>query len=156
MTGEARDKHPFERLQYDRLWQTTAWFDIFDQEARLTVRTDGARPERWQRLLFDEFVRRQGELKPMVYSAIMEYYRSIVDDYRDQFSPEFLHLAPHVSSAEEMRRLIRPEAAYIADLGEDDEEIGLLFQCTWDDSHGLGVRLERWRVDEVGPQDVCL
>jgi hypothetical protein len=148
--------HPFDLLRFDVLWEARLYFDIFDQEARLSVRAEATGPEPWQRDAFDLFRRIEEHVKPRVYAEILAYYQSIIRDYRAQFSAEFLHLAPRVSSVEEVRRLITPEAVYIDDVRAEDGEVALLYDCTWDDSHGLGVRLAKGEVAEVGPQDICL
>jgi hypothetical protein len=95
-------------------------------------------------------------LKPRVYQAILEYYQSIVDEYQEMFSPDFLHLAPDVATVGELHRVVTPEAVLVDDYDPAQPEIGLLFHCTWDDSHGLGVRVLGDTVLELGPQDICL
>lgn len=153
MTAEV---HAFDRLRFDVLWETQMYFDLFGCEARLSVRTDDTEPAPWQRIVFDVFMKHQAVLKPKVYAALLQHYQSIVDEYREMFSSEHLHLVPRISSVEELSRVITPEAVYIGDLHPEDPEVGVLFDCTWDISHGVGVRLRGDAVLEVGPQDICL
>jgi hypothetical protein len=149
-------EHPFDRLRFDILWETSAYFHIVDGERRLSVRAEESGPEPWQRRAFDAFVANERALKPRVFEALLEYYQSIVDEYRAMFSPDSLHLAPLISRVEDLHAVLAPEAVYIDDLEDERPGIGLLFDCTWDDSHGVGVRVLGDSVLEVGPQDICL
>jgi hypothetical protein len=148
--------HPFDRLTHDVLWETSVYFDIFGREARLSVRAEDAGPEPWQREAFDSFMASQQLLKPGVLQAIFEYYESVAPEYRHRFSPDSQHLVPVLSGIQDLHQVITPEAVYVDDLDRDEPEIGLLYDCTWDDSHGVGVRVRGQALLEVGSQDICL
>jgi hypothetical protein len=149
-------EHPFDRLTFDVLWETSAHFTIFGREARLSVRAEADGPEQWQRDAFDSFMANQELLRPVVLEALFRYYLSVAPEYRDMFSPESQHLVPVLTGVQDLDRVLTAEAVYIDDLDADEPEIGLLYDCTWDDSHGVGVRLRGQAVLEVGPQDICL
>jgi hypothetical protein len=106
--------------------------------------------------IFDRFYVAQRELKPIIYKAIYDYYQVVAPEYRTRFGQEFAHLAPEVNDIAELRKILTPEAVFIPDIFPENEEIGLLFECTWEPEHGLGVKIEHGRVVEVGFQDVCL
>jgi hypothetical protein len=151
------DRHPFDLLVFDTLWEADGiFFEVFGRRARLSVYGEASGLEDWQREAFDAFWSRQRELKPAVEQAILAYYLSIADDYRDQFGAEFQHLVPAISSPEELHKVVTPEAVHIGDLDPKGREVDLLFDCSWDDSHGLAVRIIQGQVAEVGPQDICL
>jgi hypothetical protein len=152
----SNEAHPFESLRFDVLWRADIYFDVFDALARLSVVADEAGPTASQRDAFDQFRVAEHAIKPRVYEAVLAHYQSVVDDYRAQFQPEYLHLAPLVTDAADVRRLLTPEAVHIRELGPGEREVGLLFGCTWADSHGVGVRLVDGEVAQVGPQDECL
>ncbi|MDA1602949.1 DUF2004 domain-containing protein [Bacillus cereus] len=42
------------------------------------------------------------------------------------------------------------------DFLRDGRDVGVSFDCSWDEENGLGIRLINERVDEVGYQDVAI
>ncbi len=98
--------------------------------------------------------------KTRMYFAIFDvaYYRNVANDYRARLGPDNAHLVPAVQSTGELRQLLTPEAVYLQDTdpAEEEAEVGVLFECSWEPEHRLGVRLARLQVIEVGFQDICL
>ena len=148
--------HPFDNLKYDTIWETELYFDIFDANARLSLYAEEEGPEEWQKILFDNFYKAQNELKPKIYNAIYKYYQEVAHEYRNMLGSEALKFAPEVNDINGLRKLLTPDSVFIADVFPEKEEIGILFECTWEDEHGLGVRIEDGNIVEVGFQDVCL
>src|SRR5690348_13848412 len=102
--------HPFDALSRIRdldLWEADVYVEIFDSPGKLSVRSDPA-PSQDQRQAFDAFVEVQQRLKPKVYQAILDYYLEILEECRERFSPDFLHLAPRIKKVGEVRRLLQP------------------------------------------------
>lgn len=42
------------------------------------------------------------------------------------------------------------------DILRDGRDIGLSFDCSWDEEDGLGVRLINEKVDDVGHQEIAV
>ncbi len=42
------------------------------------------------------------------------------------------------------------------DFLRDGRDVGVSFDCSWDEENGLGIRLINEKVDEVGYQDVAI
>lgn len=148
--------HPFEKLEFDILWQTTLYFEIFDGEAKLSVYGEESGPEEWQQSLFDKFYVSQGELKPKIYLAIFNYYQSVAPEYRAQLGDDYLDYAPDIQDVSEIKRLLVPDSIFISDSSPENEAIGILFECSWEPEHGLGVLVKHGNIEEIGFQDICL
>jgi hypothetical protein len=151
--------HPFDRLRYDVNWCVQVYLELFDAEAELVVRAEETGPEGWQRRIFDEFLKRQSELKQPVYEAVLRYYEHVAPSYREQYESreEGLRVVPLVNTVEGIRRTLTPPyRIYIGDVYPEGEELGILFECEWEYEHGVGVLLRHWEIVEVGTQDICL
>jgi hypothetical protein len=150
--------HPFtalRRIENMDLWETEFYIDVFGSLGKLVVCADESGPSQRQREVFDRFIEAQGSLHAKIYDAIFAYYLGVVDDCQARFSPENLHMAPRITTADEVKALLRdPYLIHMDDIRQ--EEVGLLSECIWEPEHGLGVRVLDRDVIEVGFQDICL
>ncbi len=139
--------HIFEQLTFrDFGWRTLMFSELMAAEVQLIVEGSADKPPQdWQRRTLDKFISLQRRLEIPVYRAIHAYY---LDTIKERQVGEPIDI-------EQLKQQLTPTGIIINDLSEDDEEIGLLFECSWDPEHGLGVRLARWQIDEVGGQDIC-
>lgn len=128
---------------------------ILGTKVPLTIPTDDGTIEKWQLELVSRFNDREEWLRQDVYHAILDHYLEVADELREQFGREHLHLVPSIDSIDQLKELIIPAGVYIGELEPEKEAVGLLFECTWDGEHGLGVLLNNWKVKEVGLQEVA-
>lgn len=127
--------------------QTRLYVDI-DPDAGLTASQFEA---------FRQFESGGDALITEVEKALLEYYQSICDKYRDQLSitdPADPNI-PLIRRIEELAPLVTPEAVYFPDI-YDEPTFGVLFKCTWEVEHGVAVVIENCKVKEVGYQDIIL
>lgn len=85
----------------------------------------------------------------------MAYYHDCWVDLKDQFGEDFAHLVPSVENASQLKELLTSVGVHIGELEPQDEAIGLLFECSWEPEHGLGVLINNWEVKDVSHQDVA-
>ena len=128
---------------------------ILEKEITLTIPTENGKIEGWQLTLANEFCEREMELKDSVYKAIFAHYQEEAKELRLQFGEEYQHLVPPVENIEQLKELLTPTGVYIGELEPAEEAVGLLFECTWEEEHGLGVLINNWKVEEVSHQDVA-
>ena len=128
---------------------------ILEKEVTLTIPTKNGKIEAWQLALANQFEEREEELKDSVYKAILEHYQEESEELRLQFGEEYQHLAPPVENIEELKELVTPIGVYIGELEPTEEAVGLLFECTWEEEHGLGVLINNWKVEQISHQDVA-
>lgn len=56
-----------------------------------------------------------------------------------------------------MGKLVRPTDVIVQEtLGAPNRVVGLLLDCTWEQSLGVAVKFLNEEVSEVGPQDIVL
>lgn len=144
--------HPFDLLQFNGTWEHDLHLAVFGGVARLSVDADADGPERWQRLVFDQFMAVEAQLAPGVLAALSAYCASLIAGIQPRSSTD-LHSAETVAA---LLAQLRPQAVHIGYVESVPWRVGLLYDCDWDPGHGLGVRIVDGRVAEVGSQDICL
>lgn len=113
-------------------------------------------PTAAQARAFTRLVEQNEAVDDAVMRAILaEYpaYRKLYQEYDPHTADQ---VAPLVSTADELERLIDLDAVYVLDVEKDGEAyIGFNFGWRWDREHGLGVMTHAGRVVEVGQADTA-
>lgn len=112
---------------------------------------DVKRATKNQRALFDWLEANQTRVAQEVKAAIYSYYDSIYEEIRDGATPE--SVAPRIIKGDELDDTIRLTTVT---LHRTKSKIGLLFDATWEDEHGLGVLIENLEVSETGYAEVAI
>ncbi|MDQ0395039.1 DUF6985 domain-containing protein [Labrys monachus] len=144
-------------------WDGLSWkreYDAFifgeDRTVILVVDEDSG-PTAAQQEIFVKFYRHKDQCIRDIERSIYAYYLSILDEKRADLGDVADEEMPIVSNINELGALVPLEQIVIKDpYYGDDKIIALLFGCTWDDSHGLGVKLTDNKVTDVGQQDIVL
>lgn len=129
--------------------------EIFEKEVTLTIPTESGVIEEWQLNLAYQFCEKEKELKEQIFESILAYYQDCWVDLKAQFGENFAHLVPSVENASQLKELLTSVGIYIGELEPQEEAIGLLFECSWEPEHGLGVLINNWEVKEVSHQDIA-
>ncbi|WP_078354308.1 DUF6985 domain-containing protein [Mycobacteroides chelonae] len=144
-------------------WQSTYSYPFLGREVTVDLLLggfDGEPPfEPIQRKAMERFNMRKGQLCAEADDALYGYYRERLPDLRHQFGDSADELMPIITDIQGLAALVTPTAFLIdrpATPDDDERVIGLLFDCTWDTSLGLAVRIVDETIDEVGPQDIIL
>ena len=91
--------------------------------------------------------------------TIFEYYKSVYNDYKSG-----IDLANNEITKEQLEEILptptTPEMLFkryeIGNIHIQDDKncklgtIGLEFDCEWDIENGLGIKIENWKIKEVG------
>ncbi|HLD45950.1 MAG TPA: hypothetical protein VJC18_10995, partial [bacterium] len=133
-------------------------FDVIVQAGQ-----NGPSPE--QRVLYDDFVRREKKIKHGILEKIMEYYNELrveylddmgLDEHHDDDREDISVYIPKVKSTDDLHKIIKPVCVFVPDqTGKNKDRIGLLFDCSWDDRNGLGVMIKGKVLDDIGPKSIC-
>ncbi len=110
-----------------------------------------------QRSAFSRFYENQEALKPRLEDAIFTYYNTMQDVFREGYDPDFVDEdIPRLEESGEIWGLMSDLQVFIPKQAEGAAPwcIVLLWECTWEMEHGLGVRLLNGEVDEVGEQSI--
>lgn len=107
-----------------------------------------------QKIAFDVFIKNSKELEIRILDEILLYYNKIKHQYG--YDVENNDDYPYVNDPKELISMIDLVGITLPYPEKNDRCISLIFDCTWDKEHGVGVRLSNEKVVEVGFQDIAL
>ena len=147
-----------------RLWTSTLGLVLFGRSWTVQLSVEGQRgapptpPSAQQRATLTEFLRAQRPVGEAVERQVFEYYRTVSSEYRRAYdSATAERLVPSISAPSEMSRLVTPTEVYVPASPEGRPHLLLiLFNCSWDDSHGIGAKVVDMDVKEVAEQQALL
>lgn len=154
--------HPlFGEIEYDLTWDGEKSITIFGKTKKLMLTIRGGNSGDFlegQVEVYKNFTNNEPRLLMEAEDAIIKYYSEIYKDIREMVGEDDAdEIAPHIDSKDKLYTLIEPTELLIRRVGSDGVRVvGLLFDCTWDTSHGLAVKFENEHVVEVGSQDIVL
>ncbi len=97
----------------------------------------------------------QDALLPQIVKGIRTEYDSAYAD-RGAFDQDIIdEILPAVDTEDKLLKLVTPLNANVFKTEKDGSHfIGLEFNCTWDDEHGIGILIHNDRVLKHGGADV--
>ena len=151
----------FGDIRYELSWLGTCAWSIFGKTVNTSLVIscyEGEEIEPSQRQAYAEFEASKKSLSRLVEQAIFNYYMDILPEYRERFGEFADEWAPKIATVQEVGALVSPTEVFVqrSDSEPPERVLGLLFDCTWDTSLGLAVKLVNGKVAEVGVQDIVL
>jgi hypothetical protein len=106
---------------------------------------------------YETFTQNAEQLLSNAEVALLDYYQSVCDEYRDQLGVTARKhpKVPLITKVEELAKLVEPEAVVFR-YGHSRPTFGLLLKCTWEEEHGVAVKFVNDKIIEVGFQDIVL
>lgn len=95
------------------------------------------------------------QLQQGFLQAILDYYK--LERQELGYDIEVNENYPQIETTNQLLEMITLVGIVVpyGDINED-RDIGITFDCTWDTENGLGLRLLNEKVTEVGYQDVAI
>lgn len=151
----------FGKITYDLYWSGQLKITIFGKKSSVILSIDGNENGDFQEAQKQAYCNLLGDIDRIMAQteeAIGSYYRKIIMECGEE---EGAGEADEKSSVnidkEQLRHLVVPTQLIIRRVRNDgNRRIGLLFDCTWDDEHGLAIKFENEKIVEVGLQDIVL
>jgi hypothetical protein len=164
--GEVRDlimqlqDDLFGKLSFDLSWTGKIELPFFDQKIQYDLIVeceDDTEIQDFQRAAFRDLLEHKELYIQRAEEAIFQYYLSICDECRERLGPGWDDKeAPIITAPNQLKKLLSKGGVILPSLDEEENVFCLGYDCTWDTSHGVGVRFVDGMVDEVGFQDICL
>jgi hypothetical protein len=153
------DQPPFPELD----WEDSEWVGVMKLGSGPGVglnihidEPDASRmPSESQRAAFAYLVERWQNVFSSVLEALLPYYQRIRPRYLDFLEEDAEQLMPELADAKKLGPLIDIRQVFIHPAPKDGVCVGLLFGCTWDEEHGLGVIVHLDQVMEIGGADLA-
>ena len=151
----------FGEISYDLYWIGEQKIKIFEQEKTIILSIDGSEEGEFQEAQKDaykNFIHNMNDIIRKVEDALFDSYQEVYIDYREMFNSEEVDkLVPIIKDKRELANLMSPTQLIIRRVRKNGiRRVGLLFDCTWEIEHGVGVKIENEEVTEVGFQDIIL
>jgi hypothetical protein len=156
-------KHePFGVLELvvSNLWKREMPLTIFDREWTVELLVNIHPDEGVEQNQVQAFAAYQKQVSAIAKAseeAILKYYQSVCDDYRGRAGVTDPHdkRLPLADSTSDIARLVEPRGVTFPYV-RPRPTFGLLFECTWEEEHGLAVKWEAGKITEVGYQDIVI
>ncbi|MCY6354334.1 DUF2004 domain-containing protein [Clostridium sp. ZS2-4] len=148
----------FGELKYDYIWSKYTTIDFLGKETKITLMINGDEDgvfEEEQYIAYNSLMEKWSNLQETILEPILNYYKQ--KRHELGYDIEFNENYPLIETIEKLLENITLVGIVIPYSGAyDGGEIGVIFDCTWDDENGIGLCLVDEKVIEVGYQDVAI
>lgn len=148
----------FGELSYDYLWEGKTKVKLYGNEYEVGLGINGEEDDRIAQIQKDSYIiykKNENEITKEIELAIYNYYKEIYKYEREKNDINILNKVPDVTNYLDMKKLITPIKLCIPEL-DNDREIDILFECTWDFDLGMGIRIVNEKVTKIGVQNDVL
>ncbi len=151
----------FGNLIFDGdFWKREIEITLFERKLQTELIIVGESDGEFDSLQIEAFKDFQKNLIDILNSSeeeLYSHYKNNLDEYREQYGDEADQLSPLVSSKKDFARLLTIESIYVPhSFSEDEKELGILFNSSYEIEHGIAVKIVNGIVTEVGFQDIVL
>lgn len=148
----------FGELEYEYGWAKNNTVHFLGKKTEIDLMIDGEEDGNFddeQYIAYQSLMQNWNELQLSLLQPILDYYHQ--KRYELGYNIEFNEEYPLIETKEQLLENITLSGIVVpyADINEG-RDIRLIFDCTWDEENGLGVRLINEKVTEVGYQDVAI
>lgn len=149
-----------ELKRYHYYWEKDIYVRFINRDRKVILSLElNHNTENYEMLTYKNFLKNEEEILKKVEKAIFNYYQGVCLDYRKRSlknQSKINNFAPIIKNSSELDDLLQFTYIVIPTSDLSKEVIGLLFECSWEEEHGLGVRIENGEVVEVGFQNVII
>ncbi len=148
----------FGELDYQYKWIGYRTVKFLDKDTKISLLVGGTEDgdfDEGQYMAYNLLMDNWEQIQYSILQPILDYYKQKRQElgYDDVFSVGY-PLIETVDQLIEHITLVGITVPY--DFLREGRDIGVSFDCSWDEENGLGVRLINEKVDEVGFQDVAI
>ncbi|MBL3648457.1 DUF6985 domain-containing protein [Bacillus sp. RHFS10] len=148
----------FGELDYQYQWVGYRTINFLEKDTEITLLIGGEEDgefDEGQYVAYNSLVDNWEQVQHNILRPILDYYKQKRQELGYDVSVnEDYPLIETIDQLIEHITLVGISVPY--DFLREGRDIGLSFDCTWDEENGLGVRLINEEVEEVGYQDVAI
>lgn len=148
----------FGALDYELMWFRYTTIGFCGKEAEIALTIDGEEDGKFdeeQYAAYKALMQKWEQLQYHLLQPILDYYKQKRHElgYDVAYNEEY----PAIETTEQLLEKINLVGITVP-YGDiyDERDIGLSFDCTWDEENGVGIRLLDEKVSTVGYQDVAM
>ncbi|WP_430481810.1 DUF2004 domain-containing protein [Rossellomorea marisflavi] len=148
----------FGELEYNYGWVKYTTIEFCGKEAEIALIVKGDEDNEFddeQYVAYTSLMQSWEQLQQGFLKAIVDYYK--LERQELGYDIEVNENYPQIETTNQLLEMITL-VGIVVPYGDINEErdIGITFDCTWDTENGLGLRLLNEKVTEVGYQDVAI
>jgi Protein of unknown function (DUF2004) len=148
----------FGELEYNYAWVKYTTIEFYGKEAEIALMVKGEEDGKFdeeQYSAYNSLVQNWEQLQQGFLQAILDYYK--LERKELGYDIEVNENYPQIETTKQVLEMITL-VGIVVPYGDinDERDIGITFDCTWDTENGLGLRLLNEKVTEVGYQDVAI
>lgn len=148
----------FGELDYQYKWVGYRTMKFLGKDTEIALLVGGTEDgdfDEGQCVSYNSLMDNWEQIQHSILQPILDYYKQKRQELGyDASINEDYPLIETVDQLIEHITLVGISVPY--DFLRDGRDIGISFDCLWDEENGLGVRLINEKVDEVGYQDVAI
>lgn len=148
----------FGELEYQYKWVGYRNIKFLEKDTKIALLVGGTEDgnfDEGQYMAYNSLMDNWEQIQYCILQPILEYYKQKRQElgYDVALNVDY-PLFETVDQLIEHITLVGISVPY--DFLREGRDIGVSFDCSWDEENGLGVRLINEKVDEVGFQDVAI
>ncbi|EOV9527778.1 MULTISPECIES: DUF6985 domain-containing protein [Bacillus cereus group] len=148
----------FGELDYQYKWVGYRTIKFLGKDTEIALLVGGTEDgdfDEGQYMAYNSLMDNWEKIQHSILQPILDYYKEKRHElgYDVAFNEDY-PLIETVDQLIEHITLVGISVPY--DFLRDGRDIGVSFDCSWDEENGLGIRLINEKVDEVGYQDVAI
>ncbi len=153
-----KDDPIFGKLEYKYSWSKDTKILFFGKEAEIALMIDGEEDGEFdeeQYIAYHSLMQNWEQLQKSFLQPILDYYQQ--KRHELGYDIALYENYPFVETTDQLLEMISLDGIVVpyGDIREG-RDIGILFNCTWDQENGLGIRLLNEEVIDVGYQDIVI
>jgi len=148
----------FGELEYNYGWIRYTTIDFWGKEFEIALMVSGEEDGKFveeQYIAYNSLMQNWEQVQQGFLQMILDYY--IEKRYELGYDVAFNENYPLIETTEQLLEMISLVGIHVpyANLFEG-RDIGITFDCTWDEENGLRLRLVNEEIVKVGYQDVAI
>lgn len=148
----------FGELDYELTWFSYTTIEFCGKGTGIVLLIDGEEDGKFdeeQNMAYNTLMQKWEQLQYDILQPILAYYQQ--KRHELGYDVEYNEGYPVIETIDELLERITLVGIVIqyGDIYEE-RDIGLIFDCTWDEENGLGIRLLDEQVKAIGYQDTAM
>lgn len=104
---------------------------------------------------YSYLINEQENLLNLILEKILIQYPIWQETFKYEEEEKDMYM-PNISDKSQLKKLISPSKIFIHNISVDNlPYIGIQFNCTWDDEHGLGILCYKNRIIKMGGSEIA-
>lgn len=148
----------FGELKYELRWYGESFIAFKGERYPISLSIDGDEKGIFQKIQYEEYSVFMEKLND---DFIIKILNTLLDYYKKErielgYDEETYEKYPPIETVEELLNHIRFESITVFCTEKNKRQIGLTFECDWDEENGVGIYFVNEKIEDIGYQNVAI